>query len=338
MPVVLVGGATVCRFCEVGGPFAIGGVIMPQRIDPPSARLGDPDWRTDGRTWPNRDSSTFWQIDGFTWHVQKRGVGPSMLLLHGTGAGTHSWTAMVDCLQERFETISVDLPGHGFTQSPIGFRPTLRNVSRALLALLSDMDVEPACIVGHSAGAAIALTLARHCGIEPNLLVSINGALKPFDGMMRTIAPLTARAATFGGLAAWMVSRSSASPRQIGSLVAGIGSDPERVDLKRYSILLSRHGHIQGALSMMANWDLTSMMEDCRQLSVPVLFIAGEDDRAVASSVSAQAARRTPKGSYLGLQGLGHLAHEESPKAVAEAIMEEWDRVMTQRPSGQNTG
>ena len=311
---------------------------MPQRIDPPPARTGDPDWRTDGRTWPNRDASTFWQVDGFTWHVQKRGSGPTLLLLHGTGAGTHSWSALVDCLQDSFETISVDLPGHGFTQSPKGFRPTLQNVRRALAALLSEMDVEPSCLLGHSAGAAVAISLATHCAIEPCLLVSINGALQPFDGMMRTIAPFTARAATFGGLAAWMVSRSSSGPERIGNLVASIGSDPQKVDLERYSILLGRHGHIQGALRMMANWDLTSMREDCRRLDVPVLFIAGESDRAVDSSVSLRAAGRTSKGTYLGFRGLGHLAHEESPKAIAEAIVEEWDRVVAPIPSGQNTG
>ena len=305
---------------------------MPQRIDPPPARLGDPDWRTDGKTWPNRDSSTFWQVDGFTWHVQKKGRGPTLLLLHGTGAGTHSWTALVDNLKETFETISVDLPGHGFTQSPTRFQPTLHNVSRALGTLLAEMDVNPACIAGHSAGAAIAITLARHYVIEPEprLLVSINGALKPFDGMMRSIAPLIAQAATFGGLAAWMVSRRSSSPIQVAKLVESTGSDPYKVDLQRYSTLLSRHGHIQGALRMMANWDLSSLMHDCRQLTLPVLFVAGEDDRAVASSVSAHAAGRTQHGTYLGLPGLGHLAHEECPNAVAEAIVEEWDRVTAQ--------
>ena len=49
------------------------------------------DWATDGADWPNREASRFVEAAGLRWHVQVMGAGPVLLLLHGTGASTHSW-------------------------------------------------------------------------------------------------------------------------------------------------------------------------------------------------------------------------------------------------------
>lgn len=48
-------------------------------------------WDRDGRDWPNRAASRFVEVGGIHWHVQQLGQGPVLLLLHGTGAATHSW-------------------------------------------------------------------------------------------------------------------------------------------------------------------------------------------------------------------------------------------------------
>ena len=53
-----------------------------------------PDWATDGRDWPNREASSIVREGGYEWHVQMMGSGPVCLLLHGTGAATHSWRTM----------------------------------------------------------------------------------------------------------------------------------------------------------------------------------------------------------------------------------------------------
>ncbi|MEL4403125.1 alpha/beta fold hydrolase, partial [Shewanella algae] len=66
--------------------------------------------------WPNRDSSRFVEAGGLVWHVQQMGSGPPILLLHGTGAATHSWRGVMPLLARDFTVIAPDLPGHGFTR------------------------------------------------------------------------------------------------------------------------------------------------------------------------------------------------------------------------------
>lgn len=300
---------------------------MPRLDHPPRARSGHPDWRRDGGNWPDHERSEFWRVDGTTWHLQRQGKGPLVLLLHGTGAATHSWSPLVPELENKFELLNVDLPGHGFTQVRGGFQPSLPNMAAELVALLRDLDATPAMIVGHSAGAAIALYLVARKRLLPDTLVSINGAFEPFSGLMRWVAPITAKAATVGGLAAWMVSRNSAGSAGVRNLVENVGSDPDAVNTRPYSVLMRQRGHIQGALRMMANWNVSSLMRDCAQVSIPVLFLAGRQDKAVPCEVSERAAGRTPNGTYLEFDKLGHLAHEEAPQQVAKAINDHWDRI-----------
>ncbi|MEL7218531.1 MAG: alpha/beta fold hydrolase BchO [Pseudomonadota bacterium] len=304
---------------------------MPRLQRPPRARPGAPNWSSDGKDWPHREASTFWQVGSTVWHVQRRGTGPQVLLLHGTGAATHSWAPILDHFASRFDTISLDLPRHGFTQVRPGFRPSLPNMSAEVAKLIREMALSPSMIVGHSAGAAVALHLTDQLETTPELLVSINGALEPFEGVMQFIAPIAAKAATLGGLAAWMVSRNSANVAGVRRLVTNIGSDPDLVDPLPYSVLLQKRAHIQGALQMMAQWDLRALMRAQANVRVPVLFLAGVEDQAVPRAVSERAAGRTQNGTYLEFEALGHLAHEEAPDRVAAAILDHWDRLQMQR-------
>ncbi len=299
---------------------------MPRLQHPPEARHGSPDWSSDGKDWPLRETSEFWQTGSTIWHVQRQGAGPQILLLHGTGAATHSWAPLIEHLSQQFETVSLDLPGHGFTQVRRPFRPNLPSMSAEVAKLIKEMHLSPAMIIGHSAGAAIAFHLIGRLPQMPELLVSINGAFEPFEGVMQFIAPIAAKAATFGGLAAWMVSRNSANVEGVRRLVNNIGSDPDLVNPAPYSILLQKRGHVQGALRMMAHWDLSRLLRDSAQLRVPMLFLAGAVDQAVPSAVSKRAAGRMRAGTYVEFEALGHLAHEEAPDRIAAAILDHWDR------------
>lgn len=309
---------------------------MPQCSAPPYARHGGADWRAHGSSWPLHETSEFRQVGRFVWHVQRTGSGPTMLLLHGTGAGTHSWAPLIKRLQDAFSLIAVDLPGHGFTVTPRGFTPSLPNMARALNELLKDLDLVPDIVVGHSAGAAIAIHMAATQADPAKMLFSINGALKPFPGLMRLIAPVTAKAAAFGGVASYFVSRNASGVSRVRNLVKSIGSDPDQVDIAPYSILLQSRGHIQGALQMMAHWDLSTILRDCRRLEMPISFIVGGSDQAVPPRVSEHAAGQAQRGTYLELPGLGHLAHEEAPDKVAALIRQNWDRDAADKERAQD--
>ena len=68
--------------------------------------------------WPNRSNSEFIKSENYNWHIQKFGsTGKKLLLIHGTGASSHSWYPLIENLNLDFETLCLDLPGHGFTRA-----------------------------------------------------------------------------------------------------------------------------------------------------------------------------------------------------------------------------
>ncbi|MEO0981261.1 MAG: alpha/beta fold hydrolase BchO [Pseudomonadota bacterium] len=291
------------------------------RIRGRSSEMTGLDWDRDGAGWPHREASGFVEAAGYRWHVQRAGSGPTVVLIHGTGASTHSWTDVFARLRQRYDVLAMDLPGHGFTCS-IGGRPppAMDRIAAAFAGLLDQLDAKPRLVIGHSAGAAIAARLALNGAIRPDLLVSVNGALEPFPGAAGWAFPMMAKALTFSPLVANVFSRAAENPRRVRRLIEGTGSKPPDAYLRNYAALLRHSGHVSGALALMANWDLGPLWADLPKLEVPALFIAGARDLAVPPSQARRAALRAPFGALEILPGLGHLAHEEAPDAVCDAI------------------
>src|SRR4051812_34374220 len=86
--------------------------------------------------------------------------GPPVLLLHGSGPGTTAaaWDPLVAALAPRHRVIAPDLLGFGESPRPEG---SLRAAwTRQALELVDSLGVTSFAVVGNSAGAAIALSVA----------------------------------------------------------------------------------------------------------------------------------------------------------------------------------
>ena len=97
--------------------------------------------------WPHRKSSRAVEAGDVHWHVQQAGEGPVVLLLHGSGASSHSWADLVPVLARHATVIAPDLPGHGFSTSTEDNVYTLSRVSEALEALLQKLSIGPVRVV-----------------------------------------------------------------------------------------------------------------------------------------------------------------------------------------------
>ena len=279
-----------------------------------------PDWNEEGRDWPNRDFSRFVAAAGLRWHVQQAGDGPDVLLIHGTGASTHSYAPLMRHLTDRFRVTTVDLPGHGFTETPALRDLRLPQMAAQLEALIKALDLEPAALVGHSAGAAIATSLVLFGEVQPAAVVALNGAFKPFDGPAAQLFPMAARMLVLNPIAIRVLSTSARDPKRVRRMLEGTGSrvDPDMLAL--YTVLFGASGHAAAVLTMMAQWDLDPLVERLDAIETPLTLIVGENDLAVPTRVSKDVARRVPNGRYIALPNLGHLAHEEDPAQIAALI------------------
>jgi magnesium chelatase accessory protein len=281
-----------------------------------------PDWRREGRDWPNREASRFVRAGGLLWHVQLMGTGPTLLLLHGAGAATHSYRDLAPLLARDFTVICPDLPGHGFTETPSGDGLSLPGMVRGLEALLTALNAEPYAAVAHSAGAAIALRLRLQGRIGGGGVIALNGALRPFPGAAGHIFPALAKLLVLNPLAVRMFAWRAAMPGAVAKLIEGTGSYIDPVGLNAYRALFATTGHIAGALGMMSSWDLPPLLADLPRLPAPMTLIVGDNDLAVPPDVADEVIAKVPHARKIALPGLGHLAHEEAPGQIAALVRE----------------
>lgn len=288
-------------------------------------------WARDGADWPNREASRFVPAGGLHWHVQVLGTGPPLLLLHGTGASTHSWRDLAPLLAPHFTVIAPDLPGHGFSGRPSARGMSLQGMANGVEALLAALNLRPAVVVGHSAGAAVAVRMALDGRILPHTLIGLNAALLPLAGLLRVMSPLAKLLALTTAVPRWVASR-AADDAAVVRLIAGTGSTLDARGAQLYARLMRDPSHVAGALAMMANWNLDALFDDLPRLATPLLLAVGLRDRTVPPGQAQQVAAQARGVRVVPLPGLGHLAHEEAPSLVADLI---WRTQTATGPPGQ---
>ena len=283
-------------------------------------------WERDGRDWPQRDASRFVDAGGLRWHVQQTGLplqrGRVALLLHGTGASTHSWRGLAPLLAEHFTVVAADLPGHAFTGMPPAWQMSLPGMSRAVAGLLQTLGLRPDLVIGHSAGAAIAARMCLDGHIAPAALFSLNGAFLPLAGLPGILFPPVAKLMAATPLAAQLFSWRAADRRAVQRLIDGTGSTLDANGLALYARLVRNPGHAAGALAMMANWDLRPLQRDLPGLRPRLTLVVGANDRAVPPQQAQRVLQLLPSARVITLPGLGHLAHEEQPLEVASLVLQ----------------
>lgn len=280
-------------------------------------------WDRDGHTWPNHDASRFVEAAGLTWHVQLAGQGPVLLLLHGTGASTHSWRDLLPRLAERFTVVAPDLPGHAFTSRPAPHGMTLPGMASALSELLRALAVAPRLAVGHSAGAAVLARMTLDRTIAPSGLISLNGALLPIGGLAGQVFSPLAKVFATSSVMPRLFSRWASDARVVDRMIAQTGSTLDGPGMALYGRLARDPGHTAGALAMMANWDLQPLVQQLPGLPVPLMLVVGSRDGSIAPNDAYRVRTLVPRGAVRTLKGLGHLAHEEEPGPVTSLILQQ---------------
>ncbi len=283
-----------------------------------------PCWERDGHSWPNREHSRFVDVGGLHWHIQEAGSGPQLLLIHGTGAASHSWGGLLPLLAGEFQVLALDLPGHAFTSAPAPKQLSLPSMAAAVGTLTKQLGFAPEIAIGHSAGAAI---LARMCldgRIQPRLLISLSGALLPLRGLAgKWFSPAAKLFARSSVVPRFFARGARKDPRSIKRMVDGTGSHLSPEGIALYRLLISYPGHLAAALNMMANWDLEPLAGDLPRLQPQLVLVGFENDKTVPPVEAERAKRLLPQAHLVRLPRLGHLGHEENPAAVFDLLARE---------------
>lgn len=278
------------------------------------------DWQREGKDWPHRDASRFLRAGNVEWHVQVMGEGPDLLLVHGTGASTHSWRGLMPLLATRFRVIAPDLPGHGFSRAASMMQLSLPGMANAVGHLMMALEAMPKIAIGHSAGGPVLARLSLDKGLDLERLITLNAAFMPFKGLAGQIFPPIARALIWNPLVPQAFAWGALDPTAVRKLLEGTGSVIDEEGYRLYARLFRNRGHVSAALNMMARWDLEPLLAELPELKPHLTLIAGKGDKMVPPGDQADIAALVPGAELVEMEGLGHLAHEEAPERIAALI------------------
>jgi magnesium chelatase accessory protein len=266
------------------------------------------------------------------WHVQIAGSGPVVLLLHGTGAATHTWRDILEPLSGQCQIVAPDLPGQGFTEVFDQRTLALPEMTAAIVELLTALQVTPAIIVGHSAGAAIGARwiLDRRASLpactdnKPGGLLAINPAMLPIDGPVGRLFVPIARTLCAGGVVPNLFARYARSESAMRRIIASTGSQLDQRGAQLYQHLVTDSTHVANTLAMMSRWDLRALSDQLHRLDVPVHIVLGEGDLTVPPSLGIETAERINNNRVwlTKIPGAGHLVHEENPALTVRLVID----------------
>ena len=292
---------------------------MLERLHPPL------DWASLQAHWPHSAHSRFVHAAGLRWHVQVMGQGPALLMLHGTGASTHTWHALAPLLMPHHTLICPDLPGHAFTEQAPGAGMSLPGMAAGVAALVQALGLPLHGLVGHSAGAAVAaqMLLQEHLPLAQTrpLLVGLNPAWLPLPGWAGVLFSPSAKLMSLNPLSGWLMAQQGGREGVLQRLLDSTGSRLGPEAAAHYGVLLSNARHVRGVLAMMAAWNLNPLAQRLHALPAQVHMHIGQADQTIPPALAQEALQRIPGSTVAQAAGLGHLAHEENPAEVTHHLL-----------------
>ena len=116
-------------------------------------------------------------VDGISIHASSMGSGPALVFVHGWTCDSSSWASQVPAFAKDYRVITLDLPGHGESESPQDGKFSMDLFARAVEAVRAEADVDRVVLVGHSMGAPVIRQYARSYPDRVAGLVAVDGPL-----------------------------------------------------------------------------------------------------------------------------------------------------------------
>lgn len=250
----------------------------------------------------------------------RSGRGESVVLVHGLGSAATIFKPLVKFLEQRFDVINIDLPGHGQTPLVRGIGMSPQDMGDYVFKTMDELGVERAHLIGNSLGGWIALEMAaarpdralsvvalapagmRETPLSHNdLLLSFNRllarSLKPF---IPVLIPLKfMRAVGFSRNSPLWREWTLETCRDAAEAMAGA---------KGYNYAL------KDSLGKVANSTLTIPE------SVPVVVVFGDTDNILPAKTAQSRVFMPPHGQWLTWENCGHAIQLDYPERVAQLV------------------
>lgn len=265
------------------------------------------------------------EVEGVRLHCIEQGEGPALLLLHGTivTADDFRVNGLMESLARSFRVIAIDRPGFGYSGRPRGARWTPPAQARLMRQAMRQLGADQYLVLAHSWGTLVAVHMALQApeqvrgllllsgyyypGARPDVPLAALPAIPVLGDLMRfTLSPL------LGRLAWPLAAKGMFSPREVTETFRR--EDPW---------MLLRPGQVRATADEAALMvgEAAALAPRYGELRMPVLLMAGKNDRVVdADSHTARLRRDVPHSELTLLPDVGHMVQHVAQDDIVDAV------------------
>jgi pimeloyl-ACP methyl ester carboxylesterase len=272
----------------------------------------------------NPAAGRFIEVGSVRLHYVEEGSGPPLVLLHGNGSMIQDFqsSGLMKLAAKRFRVIAFDRPGFGHSDRPRGTVWSPEAQAELISSALAKIGVKEAIVLGHSWGTLVAVALALNHAQHVKALVLASGYYYPTaridvlllslpaipligDILSHTITPVLSRLM-------WpLILRKLFGPNPVPRKFKGF---PREMAVRPRQL---RAAAAESALMIPAAHILRKTYG---QLKVPVVIVAGAEDRLVTHDQSEKLQREIMYSTLRCIPGNGHMVHQTATHEVISAI------------------
>jgi 3-oxoadipate enol-lactonase len=252
------------------------------------------------------------QINGSTRNelaVEIDGDGPAVLMVHGLGGTSNFYQVQAQALADRFRVIRVDSAGAG--RSPAADGISIGSHADDLAAVLDQLGVDSAAVVGHSMGTLAVRTLAARHPDRVTRLALLGAVAEPPEAGRKAQHD---RAATL---------RREGTAAVAPGVVANALSETTRRDKPEVAAFVRElvmrqdpEGYARNCEALAGASDPGPVAQD-----LPLLLVTGGDDKTGPPAVSEALAAAHGSATVTVIDGIGHWTALEAAREVTDELL-----------------
>ena len=230
-------------------------------------------------------------------------------MVHGLGGTSNFYQVQAQALADRFQVIRPDSAGAG--RSPVTGQISIGSHADDLAALLDQLGVSGATVVGHSMGTLVVRTLAtRHPGLVSRLVL-LGAVAEPADAVRQAQRD---RAATL---------RRDGTAAVAPGVVANALSETTRRDKPEVAAFVRELIMRQDPEGYARNCEALATAADPGPVDpgLPLLLITGGDDKTGPPEVSQAVAAAHGSATVTVIDGIGHWTALEAARDVTDQLL-----------------
>ncbi len=263
-------------------------------------------------------------VENLKVHYVESGSGPPVVLIHGNAGSVEDFEfGTIDLLSKDYRVIAVDRPGHGESERTDSELASVEYQARLLHETLFALGVKNPILVGHSWGAAVALSYILSYPNEVSAMVLVAPAAYP-DGRSYTLLRFATKIPVFNQLAVLL--GKSLMGRQILKQELARAFYPQPVPDKYFKLVAQSWFHRKQLKAFFEdetelNDSLKSMSKKYASIRKPVVIVTGDKDNIVSPKDNAFRLKKViARSQIIELKDTGHEIPQTRPESLYQAV------------------